>query len=42
MLSLVHDLPLTSTTESHLHKRRSSILDFFFDLYVDDVHGLVA
>ena len=41
MLSLVHNLPLTSTTESHLHKRSSSILDFFFDLYVHDVHGLV-
>lgn len=24
MLSLVHNLPLTSTTESHLHKRSSS------------------
>jgi 5-methylcytosine-specific restriction enzyme subunit McrC len=41
MLSLVHHLPLTSTTESHLHKRHSSILDFFFDLYVRDVQGLV-
>ncbi len=41
MLSLVHNLPLTSTTESHLHKRSSSILDFFFDLYVHDVLGLV-
>jgi 5-methylcytosine-specific restriction enzyme subunit McrC len=41
MLGLVHNLPLTSTTESHLHKRSTSILDFFFDLYVHDVHGLV-
>lgn len=41
MLSLVYDLPLTSTTESHLHKRRSTILDFFFDLYLSDVQGLV-
>ncbi|MCB0771612.1 MAG: restriction endonuclease [Flavobacteriales bacterium] len=41
MLSLVHDLPLSSTTESHLHKRRSSILDFFFGLYLEDVYGLV-
>lgn len=41
MLSLVHHLPLTSTTESHLHKRHSSILDFFFDLFVSDVQGLV-
>ena len=41
MLGLVHELPLTSTTESHLHKRRSSILDFFFGLYLEDVYGLV-
>lgn len=41
MLSLVHNLPLTSTTESHLHKRRSTILDFFFGLYLEDVYGLV-
>lgn len=41
MLSLVYDLPLTSTTESHLHKKRSTILDFFFELYLSDVQGLV-
>lgn len=41
MLRAVHDLPLTSTTESHLHKRRSNILDFFFGLYLSDVEDLV-
>ncbi|MCB9163581.1 MAG: restriction endonuclease [Flavobacteriales bacterium] len=41
MLAIVHDLPLTATTDSHLHKRNSTILDFFFGLYVEDVYGLV-
>ena len=41
MLRAVHDLPLTSTTESHLHKRRSNVLDFFFGLFVSDVEDLV-
>ena len=41
MLRTVHRLPLTSTNETHLHRRHSSILDFFYDLYVQDVHGLV-
>ncbi|MEO8590245.1 MAG: restriction endonuclease [Flavobacteriales bacterium] len=41
MLRAVHDLPLTSTTESHLQKRRSTVLDFFFGLYVRDIEGLV-
>jgi 5-methylcytosine-specific restriction enzyme subunit McrC len=41
MLRSVHDLPLTSTTESHLHERRSNILDFFFGLYLSDVEDLV-
>lgn len=41
MLRSVHDLPLTSSTESHLHKRRSNILDFFFGLYLSDVEDLV-
>jgi 5-methylcytosine-specific restriction enzyme subunit McrC len=41
MLRSVHDLPLTSTTESHLHKRRSNILDFFFGLYLSDIEDLV-
>ena len=41
MLRSVHNLQLTSTTESHLHKRRSNILDFFFGLYLSDVEDLV-
>jgi len=41
MLREVHDLPLTGTTEADLHKRSSSILDFFFGLYVRDVEELV-
>jgi 5-methylcytosine-specific restriction enzyme subunit McrC len=41
MLREVYDLPLTSTTEAELHKRTSSILDFFFGLYVSDVEELV-
>jgi 5-methylcytosine-specific restriction enzyme subunit McrC len=41
MLREVYDLPLTSTTEADLHKRTSSILDFFFGLYVSDVEELV-
>ncbi len=41
MLREVYDLPLTSTTEADLHKRTSSILDFFFGLYVRDVEELV-
>jgi 5-methylcytosine-specific restriction enzyme subunit McrC len=41
MLREVYDLPLTSTTEADLHKRTSSILDFFFGLFVRDVEELV-
>jgi len=41
MLRIVHDLPLSSTTDSHLKKRNASILDLYFDLYVKDVNGLV-
>lgn len=41
MLREVYDLPLTSTTEAELHERTSSILDFFFGLYVSDVEELV-
>lgn len=41
MLRVVHDLPLSSTTDTHLDKRNTSILDLFFDLYVKDVAGLV-
>jgi len=41
MLRVVYDLPLSSTTETHLRIRNASILDLFFDLYVKDVSGLV-
>lgn len=41
MLREVYDLPLKSTTEADLHQRTSSILDFFFGLYVRDVEELV-
>lgn len=41
MLHEVHELPLTSTTATHLHKRTNSILDFFFGLFVSDVEELV-
>lgn len=41
MLRTVHDLPLTSTTETGLKKSTSSILDFFFALFVSDVEDLV-
>ncbi len=41
MLRTVHNLPLTSTTESHLQKRRSTVLDFFFGLFIRDVEDLV-
>lgn len=41
MLRTVHDLPLTSTTETGLKKSTSSILDFFFALFVSDLEDLV-
>lgn len=41
MLHTVHDIPLTSTTETDLQKRTHSILDFFFGLFVSDVEDLV-
>lgn len=41
MLSIVHELPLTPTTDSSLNRNRASILDLFLALFVDDVHGLV-
>lgn len=41
MLSTVHDLPLTSTTDTHLKKRNNNVLDFFFGLFVRDVEDLV-
>ncbi|MCW5898991.1 MAG: hypothetical protein KIT10_06950 [Flavobacteriales bacterium] len=41
MLREVYDLPLSSTTEADLHKRSSSILDFFFGLFVSEVEELV-
>lgn len=41
MLREVYDLPITGTTEAGLHKRSSSILDFFFGLFVGDVEELV-
>lgn len=41
MLHQVHDLPLTSTTDTDLKKRTNSILDFFFGLFVRDVEELV-
>ena len=41
MLHEVHELPLTSTTATNLHKRTNSILDFFFELFVSDVEELV-
>jgi 5-methylcytosine-specific restriction enzyme subunit McrC len=41
MLRTVHDLPLTSTTDTHLKKRNNNVLDFFFGLFVSDVEDLV-
>lgn len=41
MLGMVYDLPLRNTTDANLRKRSSSILDFFFGLYVCDVEELV-
>jgi 5-methylcytosine-specific restriction enzyme subunit McrC len=41
MLCLVHDLPLTSTTDTQLARNNSSILDLFLALFVSEVQGLV-